>query len=102
MAHVNVQEAKTRLSQLLAAAERGEEVVIARGGRPVVRLVPIGDPQPRPVGFVAGSVPQSFFEPPPGGELSPWGGPRSFSPPTPPCGSCWVPIASPLRPPRPC
>src|SRR3712207_9542945 len=81
MAHVNVQEAKTRLSQLLAAAERGEEVVIARGGRPVVRLVPIGDPQPRPVGFVAGSVPAAFFRPLPEGELSPGGWTRSRSHP---------------------
>jgi prevent-host-death family protein len=72
MTHVDVQEAKTRLSQLLAAAERGEEVVIARGGRPVVRLVPVGDPQPRPVGFVAGAVPETFFEPLPDDELARW------------------------------
>ncbi len=69
---VNVQDAKTRLSQLLAAAERGEEVVIARGGRPVARLVPVGDPQPRPVGFVAGSVPETFSEPLPDDELARW------------------------------
>lgn len=37
---MNVAEAKARLSELVAAAERGEEVVIARGGRPAVRLVP--------------------------------------------------------------
>lgn len=36
--HVNIGEAKDRLSQLIAAAERGEEVVIARNGSPVVRL----------------------------------------------------------------
>lgn len=36
--------AKTELSQLIAAAERGEEVVIARAGKPAVRLVPI-EPQ---------------------------------------------------------
>ena len=70
--HVNVQEAKTRLSQLLAAAERGEEVVIARGGRPVARLVPVDEPAPRPVGFVAGSVPETFFEPLPDDELARW------------------------------
>jgi prevent-host-death family protein len=69
---VNVQDAKTRLSQLLAAAERGEEVVIARGGRPVVRLVPVEEPGPRPVGFVAGSVPDSFSDPLPGDELDRW------------------------------
>jgi prevent-host-death family protein len=40
MAHtVNVYEAKTQLSKLLEAASRGEEVVIARNGEPVARLV---------------------------------------------------------------
>ena len=51
---VNVQEAKTRLSQLLAQAEAGEEVVIARDGKPIVRLVPVTAAPPRPVGFVQG------------------------------------------------
>ena len=72
MTHVNVQEAKTRLSQLLQAAERGEEVVIARDGKPVVRLVPVDAPPPRPVGFVAGTVPDAFFEPLPDDELTTW------------------------------
>jgi prevent-host-death family protein len=44
--HVNIGEAKTRLSQLLAAAKRGEEVVITRDGTPEVRLVPV-DPDHR-------------------------------------------------------
>lgn len=72
MTHVNVQEAKTRLSQLLAAAERGEDVVIARGGRPVARLVPVEGPALRPVGFVAGSVPDIFGDPLPDDELARW------------------------------
>lgn len=38
---VNVHEAKTHLSRLLARVERGEEVIIARSGRPVARLLPI-------------------------------------------------------------
>ncbi len=38
--HVNIGEAKTRLSELIAAALRGEEVVLNKAGRPVVRLVP--------------------------------------------------------------
>ena len=38
---VNVHEAKTRLSQLLLAVEAGEEVVIARDGDPIARLVAI-------------------------------------------------------------
>lgn len=39
--HVNIGEAKDRLSQLIAAAKRGEDVVIARSGKPEVRLTPI-------------------------------------------------------------
>ena len=38
---VNVHEAKTQLSKLIEAALSGEEVIIARGPRPAVRLVPI-------------------------------------------------------------
>ena len=38
---MNIAEAKAKLSELIAAAERGDEVVIARGGQPVVRLVPV-------------------------------------------------------------
>ena len=38
---VNVHEAKTQLSKLIAAAEAGDDVVIARKGKPAVRLVPV-------------------------------------------------------------
>jgi prevent-host-death family protein len=38
---VNVHEAKTRLSELLQAVERGEEVIIARAGKPVARIAVI-------------------------------------------------------------
>lgn len=41
MQQVNIHHAKTHLSELIAAAERGEEVVIARANRPAVRLVPV-------------------------------------------------------------
>jgi antitoxin (DNA-binding transcriptional repressor) of toxin-antitoxin stability system len=47
-------------------------VVIARDGKPVVRLVPVAAPAPREVGFVTGSVPDSFFEPLPDDELTAW------------------------------
>lgn len=36
----NIHDAKTRLSKLIEQAERGEEVIIARAGKPVARLVP--------------------------------------------------------------
>lgn len=69
---VNVQEAKTRLSQLLAGVERGEDVVIARDGRPIARLSPVSPPPPRPVGFVPGAVTDAFFQPLPDIELEQW------------------------------
>ncbi len=40
MKTVNVYEAKTRLSQLLDLAASGEEVIIARAGRPMAKLIP--------------------------------------------------------------
>jgi len=40
MITANMHEAKTRLSELVAAVERGETVVIQRNGKPAVRLVP--------------------------------------------------------------
>lgn len=69
---VNVQDAKTRLSQLLVQVEGGEDVVIARDGTPVVHLVPVTAPPPRAVGFVHGSVPDTFFEALPEHELAAW------------------------------
>jgi prevent-host-death family protein len=39
--HVNIGEAKTRLSELIAAAVRGEEIILDRAGEPQVRLVPL-------------------------------------------------------------
>jgi prevent-host-death family protein len=41
MAHVGMHEAKTKLSQLVERAASGEEIVIARNGKPVARIVPI-------------------------------------------------------------
>ena len=41
---VNVHEAKTTLSKLLLEVERGQEVIVARGGRPVAKLVPFPKP----------------------------------------------------------
>lgn len=50
---VNVHEAKTRFSQLLRRVQQGEEVIIARAGRPVARLVPAA---PIPARRVPGSA----------------------------------------------
>jgi prevent-host-death family protein len=43
MAQVGMHEAKTKLSQLVERAEGGEEIIIARNGKPVARLVPVAD-----------------------------------------------------------
>ncbi|MCW5611662.1 MAG: type II toxin-antitoxin system Phd/YefM family antitoxin [Rubrivivax sp.] len=52
---VNVHEAKTQLSRLLEQAAQGREVVIAKAGRPVARLVPVQPPPAtRALGFLAG------------------------------------------------
>jgi prevent-host-death family protein len=53
---ISVHEAKTHLSRLLQQVEAGDEVVIARGGEPVARLVPIGPKRPRRPGRLKGSV----------------------------------------------
>lgn len=69
---VNVQEAKTRLSELLARVEKGEEIVIARAGKPVARLTAIEQPARRPFGIMNLEVPDSFFEPMTEEELAEW------------------------------
>ena len=76
---VNVHEAKTRLSELLARVEGGDEIVIARGGVPIARLVAFEPLHERELGFLPGlDTPASFFEPLPDSELSAWeGGVRS-------------------------
>ena len=55
MRQVNVHEAKTNLSQLLEAVADGEEVVIAKAGKPVARLVPFAAPT-RQLGMDQGLV----------------------------------------------
>ena len=52
---VNVHEAKTQLSKLLERVEAGQEVVIARAGRPVARLIAFAQPGKRALGLDAGA-----------------------------------------------
>ena len=57
MTQVNIHEAKTHLSRLIEAAERGEEVIIARSGKPAVRLTPVEGPgKPRIPGALKGRI----------------------------------------------
>ncbi len=71
----NIHAAKTQLSRLVDAAAAGEEIVIARAGRPVARLVPLIAPPARPkrlLGILAGRlrVPADFDAPLPDDELA--------------------------------
>lgn len=53
---VNIHEAKTHLSRLIEQAAQGEDIVIAKSGKPVVRVVPIEPPAAsRRLGFMAGA-----------------------------------------------
>ena len=57
MKTVNIHEAKTHLSRLLADVAAGEEIVIAKAGKPVARLVPVTGQRPdRVLGVDAGRV----------------------------------------------
>jgi prevent-host-death family protein len=54
---VNMHDAKTKLSELVAAVERGEEVIIARNGTPAARLVAItAEHAPVRLGALAGEI----------------------------------------------
>ena len=63
---VNVHDAKTHLSRLLKRVSSGEEIVIAKAGKPVARLVPVGKPaKERVLGTQKGrfAVPDGFDAP---------------------------------------
>jgi prevent-host-death family protein len=69
---INIHQAKTQLSNLLARAQAGEEIVIAKAGKPQVRLVPIKNNAARHPGIAKGELTDAFFEPLPEDELNRW------------------------------
>jgi prevent-host-death family protein len=63
MVIVNIHEAKTQLSKLVDRAAKGESFVIAKAGKPLVKVVALDAPKaPRRLGFMAGEidVPEDF------------------------------------------
>lgn len=64
MPTINIHEAKTHLSRFVDQAAAGEEIVIARAGKPVARLVALAteSPQPRKLGLATGrfTIPKDF------------------------------------------
>jgi prevent-host-death family protein len=66
----NIHEAKTHFSRLVEDAAAGREVVIAKAGKPIVKLVPLqgdatGKKKPRKLGILAGTgeIPEALFDP---------------------------------------
>jgi antitoxin (DNA-binding transcriptional repressor) of toxin-antitoxin stability system len=75
MKTVNIHEAKTQLSKLVADVEAGNEVVLARAGKPVARIVRFGAmPPKRRFGAMQGraATTDACFEPLPDDELAAW------------------------------
>lgn len=71
---VKMHEAKTHLSSLVARAVAGEEIVIARGDKPMVKLVAVEPVRKRVFGSMKGqfAIDDRFFEPLPEEELAAW------------------------------
>jgi len=74
MAVVDIHQAKTQLSRLLVQVEAGDEVVIARSGKPIARLVRFRVRGKRRFGALRGrmDVDEGFFDPLPETELAAW------------------------------
>ena len=74
MKTVNMHYAKTHLSRLVEEVAQGGEIIIAKAGKPYARLVPLEPVKVVPMGFLEGSIPESFFDPLPEDELEFWEG----------------------------
>lgn len=56
MTEVNIHEAKTHLSRLLARVAQGEEIIIAKAGKPIAKIVKIAPAKKRQFGTAAGTI----------------------------------------------
>ncbi|MFO8042869.1 MAG: type II toxin-antitoxin system prevent-host-death family antitoxin [Alkalispirochaeta sp.] len=72
MVTINIHEAKTTFSRLVDRAHAGEEIIVAKAGKPWARLVPLEAPEERVPGRYSETVPGSFFDPLPPDELDAW------------------------------
>jgi prevent-host-death family protein len=70
---VNLYEAKAQLSRLVDRAVAGEEIIVGRAGKPLVRLVPVEELGPRKPGLLRGiKVPDALFDPLSDRDLKEW------------------------------
>ena len=72
MTKINIHEAKTHFSKLIDRVRAGEEIVIAKAGKPVAKLMPIDRPAPRQPGIAEGRLTDAFFEALPAEEIDAW------------------------------
>ena len=72
---INVHDAKTQFSKLLERAHAGQEIILAKAGKPYARMVPLAPAAPiRRRGRVKGISDDAFFDPLPDAELKAWEG----------------------------
>ena len=69
---VNIHDAKTHFSKLVRRAHEGEEIIVARAGKPYARLVPLEEKKERTPGLIEGRLTEAFFEPLPPEEREAW------------------------------
>ena len=72
MTSVNVHDAKTNFSKLLDRAHAGEEILLAKAGKPYARLLPLEEVRERVPGRYLETVPESFFDPLSEDEVKAW------------------------------
>ena len=69
---VNIHEAKTHFSKLLARVHSGKEIIIAKAGKPYAKLVPLNEVKERVPGIAEGALTDVFFDSLPEDELREW------------------------------
>jgi len=69
---INVHEAKTHFSKLLARVHSGEEIIIAKAGKPYAKLIPLNQIKERVPGIAKGALTDDFFDSLPEDELRGW------------------------------
>ena len=70
---INVHDAKTHFSKLLEQAHAGQEIILAKAGKPYARMMPLASAAPKRLrGRVKTIVDDAFFDPLPDAELDAW------------------------------
>ena len=73
MLAVNILDIQTKFNELLSSVIRGDNVILTYHGKPIAKLETFAHKNTRLLGFVEGSLPDSFFDPLPESEIQAWG-----------------------------